>query len=203
MHNAFDPSNFDLVFKEQFFTNLHLKLETNRKLGSKFKSEFFKKLKELDKTNFGKLAKNLLDKHITPSLNRKYLYERMLDRAIKFAEKKQFMKAYTLAYEAILTAFINKYNQIPNVQKLNIDTIQDRNQASSLIVKALGNIDPNLAEEYKKLKNIRNAIVHGSNPIGVSPANLEDPDYLLNVVLKAKNIIENILSLNTGKFSEN
>jgi len=151
MHNAFDPSNFDLVFKEQFFTNLHLKLETNRKLGSKFKSEFFKKLKELDKTNFGKLAKNLLDKHITPSLNRKYLYERMLDRAIKFAEKKQFMKAYTLAYEAILTAFINKYNQIPNVQKLNIDTIQDRNQASSLIVKALGNIDPNLAEEYKKL----------------------------------------------------
>ena len=109
----------------------------------------------------------------------------MANRALFFAERKQFLKAYTLIHEALVTTIMKKFNLG------NPDRIDDRQKA---------NVGSQLFGEDRKtfeiIRNLRNAITHGSQPKGRHSSEilnaLNNVEILKSWVLKGKELIEKL-----------
>ncbi|GEM_PF-2470543 len=132
---------------------LYLKMETNSQIRKNEVNSFRKKVELFKKGNvYERISYLALKKEVFPYLEASSVEERMVKRALFFAKRKQFVKAYTLMIEALKSV------------AMQIFKIQNRDNAFKSIVKALEiNLSKEDAETYKTINSLRNTIAH-ANP---------------------------------------
>jgi len=175
---------FSEVYDDELFSRIYLKAETNRPISKKDIAGLKRKIKD-NKNIYQHMASEVVDKKVIPYLQGERLELRMANRALFFAERKQFLKAYTLIHEALVTAIMKKFNLG------NPDRIDDRQKA---------NVGSQLSGEDRKtfeiIRNLRNAITHGSQPKGRHSSEilnaLNNVEILKSWVLKGKELIEKL-----------
>ncbi|SNX53617.1 TIGR02221 family CRISPR-associated protein [Thermoanaerobacterium sp. RBIITD] len=139
----------------------YFKLEMNRSPRKEI-NDLINKIQSLeDNDGYIKKAALSVEKEFYTMNNLKCLDQRMLERAKFFYEKKQYLIAMTLLYEAILDKAARVYNI---KRKLN----EERNDYNSRVKKEtknkLKNIDIKLLATFNNLEYARNSAVHGEPP---------------------------------------
>ena len=138
-------ANFGEIFPELKgeFLDLYLKVETNRRIGNSRWRKLNQSLKGKMDSVIKEVAGTYLSDKVIKELMEENLPLRMARRAVFFAEKFQFLKAYTLIFEALI-----------NTQPAGLN-YNERKQR----------LENSLSEEdisvYHTIRRIRNAIAHG------------------------------------------
>ncbi|MGB9840560.1 TIGR02221 family CRISPR-associated protein [Thermovenabulum sp.] len=169
--------------------NVYFKLEMNRSLKRNLQ-KLIEELKEKEK-NFEPYLKEPIRKireDLMSLTNLKYLDERMVERAIFYFEKKQYLKSLILLYEAmiILAGRFYKISDYLNYEERE----KIRHKAKSEIWGEAPWAFFNNEEEgelFNRLEYIRNAAVHGSNPNN-NQAYLEDNEKFQNLFFQCINL---------------
>ncbi|MDI6604039.1 MAG: TIGR02221 family CRISPR-associated protein [Thermoanaerobacteraceae bacterium] len=131
----------------------YFKLEMNRSIKKEI-DDLIEKIKPLEnKKGYIKKAASNLKKEFDKMNNFKYLDERMLERANFFYNKKQYLIAMTLLYEAIL-------DKVARVYSIKKEKNETRNDHNSRLKKEIKN-NKDLKDTFKKLEYARNSAVHG------------------------------------------
>ncbi|QSZ27542.1 TIGR02221 family CRISPR-associated protein [Aceticella autotrophica] len=138
----------------------YFKLEMNRSIKREIE-DLIKKIEEEELENgegyIKKAASNL--KNEFNKMNKlKYLDERMLERANFFYEKKQYLIAMTLLYEAILV----KAERVFEIKRGQNETRNDHNSRVKRVKEEIKyKLNKNLKDTFKNLEYARNSAVHG------------------------------------------
>jgi len=143
---------FSKILNLKDLERLYLRMETNREINEYEVGALSKKIESCSKGNiYEVISSSVLKEEVLPYLQARCVEERMATRALFFAERKQFVKAYTLMAEAITNLAIRAYN-IPT----------DEN---NLFSKIMGILPEEFKETFRKIKLTRNAIAHASSDI--------------------------------------
>jgi CRISPR-associated DxTHG motif protein len=148
--NAGNFEKFADIFGIKHIKELYLKTETNRKISN---NQFKKVAHSLQKNTYiDNVAADYLIQRVFREIKGKNLAERMAKRAVFFAKRNQFLKAYTLIYEAIIQT-----QPVPQVKgsKLSIYNERKANLRKRL--------NPNQRKIYNTIANIRHTITHGDD----------------------------------------
>ncbi len=181
-------SRFSEVFNDKELKELYIKTETNRRISTSLINELFKGLPE--DNIYRKIAKEYLEQRVLNSLKGDRLPLRMANRAVFFADKEQFLKAYTLIYEAIVGCFLNMNefeSATPNKRKLLYDNAKAK-------LKEFLKDKEEYMNVWRTIEAIRHSIAHGSKPYGIDEDLLTDTEALKYYVYKGKEIVERILN---------
>lgn len=152
--NCGNFEKFSEIFNDNLFSELYLKTETNQPISQKNVSKLENKIRNT-KNIYQTIASEIINKDVIPSLTGDKLEIRMAKRAVFFAERKQFLKAYTLIYEALTTGLIRKYNLG------DPENIKDREN-----LKVNNYLSKEDSRIYHTIRQIRNFIAHGQHPKG-------------------------------------
>lgn len=151
--------------KEELF-DLYLKVETNRRIGNARWRKLAQKMEEERKDIVGKISGTYISQRVVKELMEENLPLRMAKRAVFFAERFQFLKAYTLIFEALI-----------NTQPQNLHYEEKKQRLES-----------SLSQEdrviYHTIRRIRNAIAHGDENL---PGEMKE---ILNSSEKLKEWVE-------------
>lgn len=161
--------------------NTYFKLEMNRQPRKEIE-EIIKELEDKQKTvehSFEKEIVEIMYKEFSEMNRQEKLFQRMYKRSQFFYERRQYLKALILLYEAIIVLFADVYKIRDN---MDYDAREEAREKLKLeIEKVVSNPDSNKlirnqdeAGTIKELEYLRNAAVHGSSPRG-------NQDYLENV----------------------
>jgi len=187
MEHSGNFAKFSEIYNNDLFSQVYLKTETNRSI-SKKKTMEINKILQNSNNIYQQMASEIIDEKVIPYLKGESLEVRMAKRAVFFAERKQFLKAYTLIYEAILTAGMKKFNLG------DYNNIDDRRNASLNLPSYLTKED---RKSFQLIRNLRNVIIHGSQPRGRYSSEiisiLDSEEQLKNWILKGKELLEKIL----------
>jgi len=149
--NSGNFEKFADIFNKEQIRELYLKTETNRKISN---SQFNNLARNLPKDNpIHRVASEYLTEKVFKEVQGDSLAERMAKRAIFFADRNQFLKAYTLIYEALINTQSN-----PQIKGSEMDIYEEKKYR---LEKSLNNSQN---EIYHTIRRIRNTIVHGSEP---------------------------------------
>ena len=180
-------SKFSAIYNTDLFSKVYLQAETNRPISRKTISNL-NSLVDTGKNVCQSIASVVIKRDVIPCLKGEYLENRMANRAVFFAEKYQFLKAYTLIYEAIITAIIRKF--YPGMSG-NIDNINLRLKVSKNLKDYFPSKDNKTI--FLTVRDIRNSIVHGSKPkSGQVISALQNPEELKYWVRKGKELVDNL-----------
>ncbi|SHE32962.1 cell division protein DivIC [Caldanaerobius fijiensis DSM 17918] len=177
--------------------NTYFKLELNRNPRNELK-EITKELEKIEGSdNYKRETAFCIKNQLSRLYELKYLDERMVERARFFFDKKQYLKALVLLYEALII-LAGRIYQIPDKQnyekreeirrriKEEIRGIRDRKFIKT----------ERVGEVFNLLEYTRNAAVHGSDPQGTQEY-LEQRSYfesLFNEALDIYHEIDNSIS---------
>lgn len=178
-------SKLSEVLGEEKLRELYLRVETNRRIRPAYLKKILASLEE--KSIYTKIAKEYLKDEVFPSLSGEYLSLRMANRAVFFARKGQFLKAYTLIYEAIINCFLNRQEYESAKAFKHKQSIYE--EAKEKVEECLKK-EKELYEVWKSIRTIRNAIAHGDK---LSDEHLSE-EKLTELIEKGKGIVETILS---------
>ena len=159
----------------------YFKLEMNRQPRREIE-EIIKGLEDKQKMvdhSFEKEIVEIMYKEFSEMNRQEKLFQRMYKRSQFFYERRQYLKALILLYEAIIVLFAEVYNIKDN---MNYDAREEaRNKLKLEIKNVVFDPDSNKlikdqdeARTVEELEYLRNAAVHGSSPRG-------NQDYLENV----------------------
>ena len=178
-------SNFELfgdILENSKIKELYLKVETNRRVGQSYINNL---QKELQQKNYPSVVEEIgeeyLEGKVLEDLKAPSLPLRMAKRAVFFAERKQFLKAFTLVYEALINT------QPPEGEECNENLYRERRNR----------LDQTLQGEDRKLfhtiRGLRNAMAHGCRPKnGELQRLLEDERELIELVKKGALLVEKL-----------
>ncbi|WP_026487330.1 TIGR02221 family CRISPR-associated protein [Caldanaerobius polysaccharolyticus] len=177
--------------------NTYFKLELNRNP----RNELREIVKELEKIvgsdNYKTETALCIKNQLSRLYELKYLDERMVERAKFFFDKKQYLKALVLLYEAIIILAGRAY-QIPDKQ--NYEKREESRRRIKEEIKGIRDRKfikrERMGEVFNLLEYTRNAAVHGSDPQGIQEY-LEQRSYfesLFNEALDIYHEISNSLS---------
>jgi cell division protein DivIC len=149
--NAGNFEKFADIFGEERIRELYLKTETNRRISN---SQFKKVAGSLPQDNaINRVAADYLTSKVFKEIQGENLAERMAKRAIFFADRNQFLKAYTLIYEALINT-----QPEPQIKGGEMDIYNEKRYRLE------NSLNPSQREIYHTIRQIRNTIVHGSEP---------------------------------------
>lgn len=178
----------------------YFKLEMNRQPRREIEEiiKEFENKQEAVKHAFEKEIVEIMYKEFCEMNRQEKLYQRMYKRSKFFYERRQYLKALVLLYEAIIVLFADVYNIKDN---MNYDAREKARDKLFLEIKNIKNKKSDLnklikeqdeADTVKELEYVRNAAVHGSSPRGNQEylENVEKFKILLN---SAINLFEKML----------
>ena len=177
--------NFELfgdILENPKIKELYLKVETNRRVSNKTLTNIQKELQQTKSHSVvEEMGKEYLDGKVLEDLKAPSLPLRMAKRAVFFAERKQFLKAFTLVYEALINT------QPPSGEECNENLYRERRNR----------LDQTLQGEDRKLfhtiRSLRNAMAHGCRPKnGELQRLLEDERELIELVKKGALLVEKL-----------
>lgn len=149
--NSGNFEKFSSILNNEEIKSIYLKIETNRKISKSFLNNVKSKLPR-DNT-IKKVATEFITKEVFEKIKDDRLPLRMAKRALFFADRNQFLKAYTLIYEA----FINTQPEL-NVNGTSYEKYEKRKKRLE------EKLNPRQKKIYHTIRLIRNAIVHGIDP---------------------------------------
>jgi len=148
--NTGNFEKFASILGEKELEKLYLRVETNRPLRDREIGRIKEKLEEtLNRDILTSIASSVLKKDVIPYLEADSIEERMAKRALFFAERKQFLKAYTLMIESII------------LLSSKVFQIKDLKYSHNRFETIYNNLPAPYREYYKTINTIRNAIAHG------------------------------------------
>ncbi|MEO2153567.1 MAG: TIGR02221 family CRISPR-associated protein [Aquificota bacterium] len=157
--------------------DLYLKVETNRRISNSTLNSLEKELLAHDITQ--KMAADFLKKEVIPNLRGDNLAIRMAKRARFFAERNQFLKAYTLIFEALV-----------NTQPEYLSYEDKKKSLEALLNKEEKNI-------YNTIRRLRNIIAHGDNKVDSDLKGiLQNKDKLKEWVYKGFELVKKLSNSN-------
>jgi len=183
--NAGNFEKFADILGIKALRDLYLKVETNRKVSN---TQFRKIVAEIqnmgNKSIINKISSEILQ-GIFKDLKGDNLSLRMANRAIFFAKRKQFLKAYTLIYEALI-----------NTQS-GMDWKAKKEALRNLLNKSFKKAD---VETFETIRKLRNIMAHGDNSELSHELNeiLSDEKKLIEYIEKEQNLVEKILAISSG-----
>lgn len=165
--------------------NTYFKLELNRNPRNELR-EIVKDLERMeDKDNYIRETALYIKNQMSRLYELRYLDERMVERARFFYDKKQYLKALVLIYEALII-LAGRIYQIPDKQNY-----EQREEIRRRIKEEIKGIrgrkfikEERMGEIFNILEYTRNAAVHGSDPQGIQEY-LEQPAYFENLFNEA------------------
>jgi cell division protein DivIC len=149
--NSGNFEKFADIFDEPKIKELYLKVETNRRISNQQLNKLAQNLPKND--NIQRFAAQYLTDKVFQEIKGENLALRMAKRALFFAQRNQFLKAYTLIYEAILNT--QPTPQIDGTEKDIYDEKRMRLESS---------LNSKQRKTYHTIRLVRNAIAHGSEP---------------------------------------
>ncbi|WP_461829843.1 TIGR02221 family CRISPR-associated protein [Aquifex sp.] len=162
--------------KEELF-DLYLKVETNRRIGNARWRKLAQKMEEERKDIVGKISGTYISERVVKELMEENLPLRMAKRAIFFAERFQFLKAYTLIFEALI-----------NTQPQNVLYEERKKRLES-------SLNPEDKVIYHTIRKVRNAIAHGDEDISKDIKEiLESSEKLKEWVEKGYKLVKKLTS---------
>ena len=177
----------------------YFKLEMNRQPRREIE-EIIKGLEDKQKMvdhSFEKEIVEIMYKEFSEMNRQEKLFQRMYKRSQFFYEKRQYLKALILLYEAIIVLFADVYKIKDNMGydareearkklKLEMKNVVFKSDSNKLIK------EQDEARTIEELEYLRNAAVHGSSPRGNQNylENVEEFKLLLN---SAMNLFEKML----------
>jgi len=179
--NAGNFEKFAGIFGNKHIRELYLKIETNRRISNKqFKNLTNNLTNNLTKNSVIKsFAAKYLTEKVFEEIIGENLSERMAKRAIFFAERNQFLKAYTLIFEALINT-----QPEPQMKGREIDIYNEKKNRLER------NLDSSQWEIYHTIRYIRNTIVHGSEPPNNEIRNIiHDEEQLRKWVYRGYNLV--------------
>ncbi len=177
--------NFELfgdILDSPKIKELYLKVETNRRVGNNYINNLRKEIEQRDYPSVvEEIGKGYFLGKVLEDLKAPSLPLRMAKRAVFFAERKQFLKAFTLVYEALINT------QPPEREECNEDLYRERRDR----------LDQTLTGEDKELfhtlRSLRNAMAHGCRPKnGKLQRLLEDEEKLVELVQRGALLVEKL-----------
>ena len=178
--NAGNFEKFSDILGINNLKELYLKVETNRKISNKKFKNIINEIRNLEsKSVINKISSEVLQK-IFEDLKGDYLSLRMAKRAVFFAKRKQFLKAYTLIYEALI-------NTRPEASWK-----AKKRALRNLLRKAFSKSDRTTFETIEKIRNI---MAHGDDNELSQELNdiLSDEGKLVEYVEKGKKLVDKLL----------
>jgi cell division protein DivIC len=180
--NSGNFEKFADIFNEPEIKKLYLKVETNRRISNKQLNKLGQNLSRND--NIQRFAAQYLTDKVFQEIKGENLALRMAKRALFFAQRNQFLKAYTLIYEAILNT--QPTPQISGSEKEIYDEKRMRLESA---------LNSNQKEIYHTIRLVRNAIAHGSEPKEAEIKQiLESEEELKNRVYKGYRLVEELIN---------
>jgi len=180
--NTGNFEKFAEILKEPKIKELYLRTETNRKISNQQFKKLAKKLSPKKENIIQEISVNYLTEKVFKEIKGESLAIRMAKRALFFAKRNQFLKAYTLIYEAL----INTQTGING--KNNFEIYRKKKEMLE------NSLNPEQKKIYEIIKNLRHTIAHGSDPQDYSLQQiLNSEKELREWVLKGYQLIEEIL----------
>jgi hypothetical protein len=143
-------------------SDLYLSMETNRIVSHKHLKGLLNEVRHYAEFSvYNRILSAVLQREVLEYLGARTLEERMGKRALFFAKRGQFLKAYTLIYEALITAGMKRF-KLGNPDSLEERWVAFRNIKERLYINGM-NKD---VKVFKLVSFVRHAIVHGSQPRG-------------------------------------
>lgn len=177
--NAGNFERFADILEIPDIKELYLKIETNRKISNRQFRNIINKARGLEeKSIIHKISSEILQE-VFRDLEGELLSLRMANRAVFFAQRKQFLKAYTLIYEALV-----------NTQPGTDWDAKKKTLKARLLTKS----DEEIYETIRLLRNIMahgddNKISHELNQI------LSDENKLIEYVEKGRDLVKKLLQI--------
>ncbi len=178
-------SKFADIFDSPILKELYLKVETNRRISASYLKKVYSGLDSDDV--YKAIASEYIRHKILSSLQGEYLSLRLANRAVFFAEKGQYLKAFTLIYEAIVSCFLNRQEY---------DRANTSGRKHEIYEKAKARADRELKsmnkewfQVWKEIRKVRNAIAHGDELKNEQV----DEEYLKILAYKGRELVEALL----------
>ncbi len=170
-------ANFGEIFPElkEEFLDLYLKVETNRRIGNSRWRKLSQSLEGISGSAIKEVSRAYLSDKVIKELTEENLPLRMAKRAIFFADRFQFLKAYTLIFEALI-----------NTQPSTLEY----NERKQRLESSLNSEDITL---YHTIRRIRNAIAHGDENVPQEIKEiLNSPEKLKEWVKKGYELVKKL-----------